>query len=82
MDNAYSLTNVVDHIINPVFFKQSAFREVTEVEGKFAKLTKLKEELAVYFCEDETKFKLEEILGIFKTFCGNMAKAREVCLIL
>ena len=37
----------------------------------------LRLELATYFCEDSTSFKLEEAIKIFNTFCEKFKKAIE-----
>lgn len=34
--------------------------------------------LAQYFCEDESKFKVEECIGIFNTLCQKVADATKV----
>lgn len=57
-------------------------QEVEKVERKLEKLFQLKKELAVYFCEDESGFKLEDMLGVFRTFCGHLKKAIEVCTVI
>ena len=53
-------------------------KEVEAVEQKLKRLSQLKQDLAEYFCEDESKFKLEDLLLIFKTFCNHLDKAKEV----
>jgi hypothetical protein len=58
--------------------KQDAFKEVENVEQKLKQLGQLKQDLVEYFCEDESKFKLEDLLGIFMTFCNHLNKAKEV----
>ena len=60
---------------------QDALKEVENVEQKLKQLSQLKQDLVEYFCEDENKFKLEDLLGIFKTFCNHLDKAKEVCYI-
>lgn len=63
-------------------FYQDAFKEIENVEQKLKQLSQLTQDLAEYFCEDESKFKLEELLVIFKTFCNHLDKAKEVCFLL
>ncbi|XP_028397616.1 inverted formin-2-like [Dendronephthya gigantea] len=58
-------------------FLKDAMKEVEAVEQKLKRLSKLKQDLAEYFCEDESKFKLEDLLVIFKTFCDHLDKAKE-----
>ena len=58
---------------------QDALKEVENVEQKLKQLNQLRQDLAEYFCEDESKFKLEDLLEIFKTFCNHLHKAKEVC---
>jgi len=38
----------------------------------------LTKQLALYFCEDEGKLKLQELLSLFKTFCDQLVKAKKV----
>ena len=57
---------------------QDALKEVENVEQKLKQLNQLKQDLVEYFCEDESKFKLEDLLGIFQTFCNHLDKAKEV----
>ncbi len=61
-----------------LFSLQDALKEVENVDQKLKQLSQLKQDLAEYFCEDESKFKLEDLLGIFKTFCNHLDKAKEV----
>ena len=61
-----------------LFPLQGALKEVENVEQKLKQLSQLKQDLADYFCEDESKFKLEDLLQIFKTFCNHLDKAKEV----
>lgn len=35
----------------------------------------------MYFCEDEGKLKLQELLSLFKTFCDQLVKAKKVNLL-
>lgn len=57
---------------------QGALKEVENVEQKLKRLNQLRKDLAEYFCEDESKFKLEDLLQIFTIFCNHLDKAKEV----
>lgn len=61
---------------------QHAQSEVSELEEDLKDLEALRLDLAVYFCEDETTFKLEESLRIFSTFVDKFVKAIEVSLVI
>ena len=41
-------------------------------------LEELRRELATYYCEDETIFKLDACISVFNTFCQRFFKADEV----
>ena len=55
--------------------------EMVEPEEDMAELENLRKELADYFCEDKTTFKLEECIKIFSTFCEKFQKAKQVELL-
>ena len=59
-------------------FHQEAQRELQEMEVDKTELEQVRKELANYFAEDESSFKLEECLKIFNTFCEKFTKAIEV----
>ena len=44
-------------------------------------INKLAEELAIYFVEDISKFKLDEFLQIFKTFAERIKSSLEVIIV-
>jgi len=45
-------------------------------------LEDLRLDLAVYFCEDEKTFRLDECISIFNTFCQKFIKAIDVSLLI
>ena len=51
---------------------------MVELEQDLTELENLRVELANYFCEDKTTFKLEECIKIFSTFCEKFQKAKQV----
>ena len=54
---------------------QLARDEVAELDKDLKEMEELRKELACYFCEDETTFKLEECIKNFNTFCEKFKKA-------
>lgn len=62
------------------FSLQSATYEVSTIQNQMEKLEKVRLELADYFCEDRTKFKLETCLITFHRFCDSFVKAVKVRL--
>lgn len=64
------------------FILQQAKGEIEELELDLQELEELRLDLACYFCEDDTQFKLEECLRIFFLFCEKFKKAIEVNIYL
>lgn len=52
--------------------------EVEGLEAGIEGINELTKKVAEYFCEDEKKLKLQEILNLFKTFCDQLNKAKKV----
>ena len=51
------------------------------LEKKLDEIETLSHKLADHFCEEQSKFKLEECLDIMKSFCESVRKCTEVRLI-
>lgn len=49
-----------------------------DLEQSLKEVERSRVKLAQYFCEDESKFKIEECIGIFNTLCLKIADARKV----
>ena len=47
-------------------------------EGKIKEVLALKQEIAIYFCENPEKFKLEDLLQTLAVFCDQLQKAVKV----
>lgn len=54
---------------------------MSETETALQELQSVSDSVAEYFCEDSTKFKLEECCSIFKSFCGKFIQAMQVSLL-
>ena len=48
---------------------------MTELTEDLKEMEELRKELADYFCEDTSTFKLEDTIKIFHTFCEKFKKA-------
>ena len=57
---------------------QHAKLEMEEIQKELEGLETLRLDLASYFCEDDSTFKLEDCLQIFSTFIEKFVKAIEV----
>lgn len=65
--------------INYCFFPvKDALKEIEVLEEGMEKINVLIKKLAAYFCEDEKKLKLQEVLTLFKTFCEQLTTAKKV----
>ena len=49
-----------------------------KLDEGIAEIHNLTKQLALYFCEDEGKLKLQELLSLFKTFCDQLVNAKKV----
>ncbi len=58
-------------------FLGDAKKQVEELKEDLETINKLSEELAIYFVEDISKFKLDEFLQIFKTFAERIKTSQE-----
>ncbi|KAK2170529.1 hypothetical protein LSH36_2g04042 [Paralvinella palmiformis] len=58
-----------------ISFLQDAKSQMSEMDQDLQEMEELRCDLAGYFCEDESMFKLEECLKIFSTFCDKFHKA-------
>ena len=65
-------------IYRAIFTEQEALTEVEVLEEGIKEINNLIHKMAVYFCEDEKKIKLQEVLGLFKTFCDQLTTAKKV----
>ena len=63
------------------FWWQNAIDELREVEADLDELEGLRLELAAYFCEDETKFRLDDCIKTFNTFCECFQRTIQVHVI-
>ncbi|KAJ7363371.1 hypothetical protein OS493_011659 [Desmophyllum pertusum] len=54
------------------------FKKAKKLDEGIAEIYNLTKQLALYFCEDEGKLKLQELLALFKTFCDQLVKAKKV----
>ena len=52
--------------------------EVVDLEEDLKEIEIMRKELATFFCEDISTFKLEECFRVLQTFCDRMRKAIEV----
>lgn len=56
-------------------FIQSAKKQLKSLHMRLDKIEELSKELASFFCEDETKFSVEECLQLINTFCEKVKVA-------
>ena len=64
-----------EHIVNHL---QGALEKAKQLEEGITEIHSLTKQLAMYFCEDEGKLKLQELLSLFKTFGDQLNKAKKV----
>ena len=60
------------------FRRQESLDKVKELEAGVQEIHALTKDLALYFCEDESQIKLQDVLNLFKTFCEQLEKAKTV----
>lgn len=65
---------------NILFICQGALEKTKKLDEGIAEIHNLTKQLALYFCEDEGKLKLQELLSLFKTFCDQLVKAKKVII--
>ena len=53
---------------------------MAEMETELQELQSVTDSVAEYFCEDPSKFKLEECCSIFNSFCEKFMRAMQVSL--
>lgn len=53
---------------------------MAEIETDLQELQSVSDSVAEYFCEDPSKFKLEECCSIFKSFCEKFLRAMQVSM--
>ncbi|XP_078369378.1 LOW QUALITY PROTEIN: inverted formin-2-like [Oculina patagonica] len=58
-------------------FTENALEKAKKLEEGITQIHNLTKQLAMYFCEDEGKLKLQELLSLFKTFCDQLVKAKK-----
>ncbi|XP_068701516.1 inverted formin-2-like isoform X1 [Montipora foliosa] len=58
-------------------FMEAAKKKAQELDSGLAEINDLTKQLAQYFCEDEGKLKLQELLSLFKTFCDQLITAKK-----
>ena len=61
-----------------IFLSQDAESRMVELQGLVDRVNGLSRQMAVTFCEDRSKFKLEECLAIFKQFCDQIRQCQKV----
>lgn len=49
-----------------------------EIEGDLQELQMVSDSVAEYFCEDPSKFKLDDCCSIFNEFCKKFLRAMQV----
>uniref|UniRef100_A0A914WWS6 FH2 domain-containing protein n=1 Tax=Plectus sambesii TaxID=2011161 RepID=A0A914WWS6_9BILA len=83
-EKAIRVAKQIEHLSSsdPFFFSlrdflESAKESVAEVEKELDRLNAVRLELADFFCEDATTFKLEECFKIFEIFVTRLTKAAE-----
>ncbi|KAH9488450.1 hypothetical protein Btru_062772 [Bulinus truncatus] len=59
-----------------IFLKEANI-EVAELQEDLKEIEEIRAEMATYFCEDISTFKLEEFFRILQTFCDKLKKAHE-----
>ena len=59
-------------------FLQTAVKKTKELDDGIKEIHELTKQLAQYFCEDEGKLKLQELLSLFKTFSDQLVTAKKV----
>lgn len=74
----YDILNNTCHSKKFIKSIQNANADLESLNQALASVDDLGNKLAQHFCEDETKFKIEECLGIYKTFCDNINKCEKV----
>lgn len=65
---------------NVLFNFQGALEKTKKLVEGITDIHNLTKQLALYFCEDEGKLKLQELLSLFKTFCDQLVKAKKVII--
>lgn len=63
--------------LHPLFLK-ACLDHCGELEDRLGSIEKKKEDLAEYFCEDASRFSLEELFGTLRTFRSLFLKAIKV----
>jgi len=59
-------------------YAQTAADELRELQRDMSDVERLRSELALYFCDDEATFKLDDCIKTFSAFFASFAKAIEV----
>ena len=57
---------------------QTARVELDSVRMKMAEVDALRDELAVYYCEDEATFQLDDAFKIWDSFCDKFRRSVKV----
>lgn len=57
---------------------QAASEELRELDRDLAQVETMRRQLAEYFCEDETTFKLDDCITTFNSFFDSFRKAVDV----
>ncbi|XP_068243484.1 inverted formin-2-like [Palaemon carinicauda] len=66
--------DVVNHFKE---FTTNAEKMVKDLEKSIEEIERSRVKLSQYFCEDETKFRIEDCFGIFNTLCTKIKDARK-----
>ena len=61
-------------------YLQEVKTHIAELKEGLANIQQLSSKLATHFCEEESKFKLEECLQTFKAFCEKIEQCQKVTL--
>ena len=74
------LDSILDLYCSCIFFQKTQ-SEIQILQNELQDVEQLGAQMAQRFCEDKTKFKIEECLDIYKTFCENIHKCQKVSVL-
>ena len=57
---------------------QNAEKDIAKLKESLDEIDTLSKKMADHFCEEESKFKLEECLDVFKQFCDKVKQCQQV----
>jgi len=59
---------------------QTAKEELANMKSSISEVDALRSDLAVYYCEDETTFQLDDAFKIWDSFCEKFRRAVKVAI--